>query len=108
MKRRTKFAPAYFDRRRERVRLGENKGLYLEVMLFNGWRIEAKDRNYRKKIREQALVKVRRYRDVVSKDPAFTALMTESNPWSRSGGAVQGLDLMRALNDLDLNLQRSI
>ncbi|MFO0869026.1 MAG: hypothetical protein U0935_08725 [Pirellulales bacterium] len=67
-----------------------------------------KDLARKRQIREQALAKVRRYLNVVSKDPIFAALMYENNPWSRSGGAVQGLPLVRALNDLDLNIQRAV
>lgn len=67
-----------------------------------------KDLAKKRKIREQALTKVRRFHNIVSKDTVFTSLMYENNPWSKQGGAVMGLPLMRALNDLDLNLQRSV
>ncbi len=69
---------------------------------------QAKDEAKKRKIREQALSKLRRYRDIVQKNPIFTGLIMEKNPWSGKGGNVDGLPLYRVLNDLDLNLQRSV
>jgi hypothetical protein len=39
----TKFNQAYFDRLRERVQQAGQRGIYVSVMLFNGWSIESKD-----------------------------------------------------------------
>jgi len=64
-----------------------------------------KDRENRKKYREQALAKVRRMRDIISRDPVFTSVMMSPNPFKTRIDAIQ---VMRALNDLDLNLQRSV
>jgi hypothetical protein len=38
----TKFDRAYFDRLRQRVIEAKNRGIYVSVMLFNGWSIEDK------------------------------------------------------------------
>ncbi|ADB16516.1 hypothetical protein Psta_1842 [Pirellula staleyi DSM 6068] len=62
----------------------------------------------KRKLREQALAKLRRYRDMVQKGPLFRSVIMENNPWSRDGGSVLGLPLLRAINDLDLNLQRAV
>jgi hypothetical protein len=40
----TRFDQSYFDRLRERVLQARHAGLYVSVMLFNGWSIESKDR----------------------------------------------------------------
>lgn len=68
----------------------------------------AKDLAKKRKLREQALAKLRRYREIVQKNPVYRGVITENNPWSREGGAVMGLPLLRAINDLDLNLQRAV
>ena len=39
-----RFDEAYFDRLRERVAEAGRRGIYVSVMLFNGWSIEQKDR----------------------------------------------------------------
>jgi len=36
------FDPAYFDRLRERVTLAAERGIYVGVMLFQGWSVESK------------------------------------------------------------------
>ena len=36
----TQFNPAYFDRLRSRVRLAGEKGIYVSVMLFEGWGVQ--------------------------------------------------------------------
>ena len=69
---------------------------------------KAKDREKKKKYREAALVKVRQYKSLIASGPMYKAIMFSSNPWSKKDGNVNGLDLMRALNDLDLNIQRSV
>lgn len=38
----TKFDRAYFDRLRQRVIEAKNRGIYVSIMLFNGWSIEDK------------------------------------------------------------------
>ncbi len=38
----TKFNQAYFDRLRQRVIEAQQKGIYVSIMLFNGWSIEDK------------------------------------------------------------------
>ena len=38
----TKFEPAYFDRLRQRVIEAKERGIYVSIMLFNGWSIEDK------------------------------------------------------------------
>jgi len=64
-----------------------------------------KSRENKKKYREQALAKVRRVREIISRDPVFTTVMMSPNPFKEKIAAIQ---VMRALNDLDLNLQRSV
>lgn len=66
------------------------------------------DHAEKKKKREQALVKVRKYKRMVQKDLMYQTLLFKSNPWSSKGGAVDGLPLMRSLNDLELNIERGI
>jgi hypothetical protein len=39
----SRFNPAYFERMRARVREAAEHGIYVSVMLFNGWSIETKD-----------------------------------------------------------------
>ncbi|MBL9136522.1 MAG: hypothetical protein JNK85_11665 [Verrucomicrobiales bacterium] len=36
----TAFDPAYFDRLRERVRAAQDRGIYVSVMLFEGWGLQ--------------------------------------------------------------------
>jgi hypothetical protein len=36
----SKFNQAYFDRMRERIRLAGERGIYVSIMLFDGWSIE--------------------------------------------------------------------
>ncbi len=38
----TKFNQAYFDRMRERVKQAAERGMYVSVMLFNGWSVRRK------------------------------------------------------------------
>ncbi len=38
----TRFNPAYFERLRDRVRAARDRGIYVSVMLFDGWSIELK------------------------------------------------------------------
>lgn len=38
----TRFDPVYFDRLHERVEVARKRGIYVSVMLFNGWSIELK------------------------------------------------------------------
>ena len=40
----TKFNPEYFDRLRERVMLAKERGIWVSVMLFQGWELEKKGR----------------------------------------------------------------
>ncbi len=68
----------------------------------------AADRKEKKKAREKALVKVRTVKNIVEKNPAFQNLLYKKNPWSNAGGAVDGLPMLRALNDLELNIERGI
>ena len=39
----TRFDPAYFDRLRARIQEAGRKGIYVGIMLFDGWSIEDKD-----------------------------------------------------------------
>jgi hypothetical protein len=68
------------------------------------------DRKEKKKYREQGLTKVRKYKRLVMKDPVYQSLLFETNPWAKKDkkARVDGLPLMRALNDLELNLSRGI
>ena len=36
----TRFAPEYFSRLEERIRLADNSGIYVSIMLFEGWGIQ--------------------------------------------------------------------
>ena len=38
----TRFNQAYFDRMRQRVIAAENQGIYVSIMLFDGWSVESK------------------------------------------------------------------
>ena len=69
---------------------------------------QPKDLENKKKYREQALAKVRDYKRLVSKHPTFQLVMFQNSPWSKQGGRVNAMDLMRALNDIDLNVQRGV
>jgi hypothetical protein len=40
----TRFNPAYFERLRRRVAEAQQRGIFVSVMLFNGWSVEAKGR----------------------------------------------------------------
>ncbi len=39
----TKFSPAYFDRLRSRVAAARDRGIYVSIMLFEGWEIQFTD-----------------------------------------------------------------
>jgi hypothetical protein len=39
----TKFDPEYFDRLRSRVTAARDRGIYVSVMLFEGWEIQFSD-----------------------------------------------------------------
>ena len=67
-----------------------------------------KDEANKKKYREQALAKVRNYQRLLQKHPMYQTVMFQSNPWRKSNGTVNALDLMRAINDIDLNVQRGV
>lgn len=41
-----RFDPAYFDRLRERVRMASEAGIYVSVMLFEGWGLQFSPRAY--------------------------------------------------------------
>jgi hypothetical protein len=41
----TRFNQSYFDRLRARVRLAQERGIYVSIMLFQGWSIESKNAN---------------------------------------------------------------
>lgn len=69
---------------------------------------KAADKKEKKKAREQALVKLRYYKQIVQKDPMFQNLLFKKNPWTNDGGNVDGLPLMRAINDIELNVERGI
>lgn len=42
----TKFDQAYFDRMRQRIVEAGSRGIYVSVMLFNGWSVDPKDPRY--------------------------------------------------------------
>ncbi|MEQ1825479.1 MAG: hypothetical protein ABL921_06010, partial [Pirellula sp.] len=67
-----------------------------------------KDEANKKKYREQALAKVRNYQRLLQKHPMYQTVMFQSNPWRKDNGTVNALDLMRAINDIDLNVQRGV
>ena len=67
-----------------------------------------KDREKKKKYREKALVKVRQVKSLIASGPMYKSIVFSSNPWSKRSGNVNGLEVMRAINDLDLNIQRAV
>lgn len=82
--------------------------LVMQRVAPKGKKEKEADKREKKKAREQALVKLRQYKHLVEKDPVFQDLMYKKNPWTNEGGHVDGLPLMRAINDIELNVERGI
>jgi Family of unknown function (DUF6298)/Protein of unknown function (DUF4038) len=70
----TKFNQPYFDRLHARVEAARSRGVYVAVMLFNGWSIEDKD-NYSYSWLQRGITKI--YRTVGMEPPRWN----QNNPW---------------------------
>lgn len=67
-----------------------------------------KDLANKKKYRESLLVISRRYQDFIQKNPVNKRIFFQPNPWQKENGFVNAVELMRAINDINLNVERGV
>lgn len=69
---------------------------------------QEKDLANKKKYRESLLAISRRYQDFIQKNPANNRIFFQPNPWQKENGFINAVELMRAINDINLNVERGV